>query len=80
MIANSKLTDSINYAIRNNDMEGLVTSNETVVMLERITAGELTFSDMRKAIDHKARSLAQGKKITLIEAWGAIKEADFLES
>lgn len=65
--------DAINYAIRNNDLEGLITSQETAIMLKRVTTGELTFTELLKAIDYKARKLAQGKKMNLIESWEICK-------
>lgn len=65
----NKLAESIEYAIRNNAMEGLITSPETMDMLDRVKKGELTFDDMRKAIIYKADALGKGVKITLAEAW-----------
>ena len=64
-----KLRESIEYAIRSNAMEGLITSPETMDMLDRVKNGELTFSDMREAIIYKANTLGKGVKITLAEAW-----------
>lgn len=64
----SDIAESIKYAIRSNGMEGLVTSRETRDMLQRIEAGELTFDDMRRAIEHKARELAKGRRLGLAEA------------
>lgn len=52
------LNESIDYSIRSNAMEGLVSSEETLAMLRQVAAGELTFEDMRKAIKQKARELA----------------------
>lgn len=64
--------DGIKYAIRSNALEGLKTSPETVIILEKVSAGEITTEQMRKAIDYKARSLAKGEYITLIQAWELI--------
>lgn len=67
------MTEAINYAIRSNALEGLITSQETLEMMNRVKAGELTFDDMRRAIDYKARALSTGDKLTLAEAYEAIK-------
>jgi len=72
----SDIAESIKYAIRSNGMEGLVTSRETRDMLQRIEAGELTFDDMRRAIEHKARELAKGRRLGLAEALEEIKVFD----
>ena len=69
----SDLKAAINYAIRTNAMEGLITSEETRAMLQRVEAGEITFEDMRRAIEHKARELAMGRRIGLAEAWEKVK-------
>lgn len=63
------ISESIDYAIRSNAMEGLVTSEESRAMLRRVATGELTFEDMRRAIDHKARELGKGRLLGLAEAW-----------
>ena len=70
----SDLKAAINYAIRTNAMEGLITSEETRAMLQRVEAGEITFEDMRRAIEHKARELAKGRRIGLAEAWDEVSK------
>lgn len=53
------LKEAIDCAIRNNAMEGLITSAETTAMLKRVAAGKLAFDDMRKTVEYKARELAK---------------------
>jgi hypothetical protein len=53
------LGESIEYAIRSNAMEGLPTTPETIVLLQKVESGEITFEEMRKSTDQKARRLAQ---------------------
>lgn len=53
------LQDAIDYAIRQNELEGLITSDETRQLLKRVAAGELTFDQVRQIIDAKAKKLAK---------------------
>lgn len=73
-IDKSKLAAAIEYAIRTNAMEGLVTSEETAAMLERVAAGEITFANMRQAIEFKAHALGRGVKVSLAEAWEVLSK------
>lgn len=67
------LEEAIAYAIRNNGQEGLITSEETAAMLNRVAAGEITFDQLLKTVEFKARALGCGKKVTLVEAWEKVK-------
>lgn len=51
------IKEAINYAIRQNRLEGLETSQETKKLLNRVAAEKLTFDQLRQIIDAKAKKL-----------------------
>lgn len=66
MINASDIQEAIEYAIRSNAVEGLITSKETQALLDRVVAGELTFDEVRQLIDIKAKSV-RSDSMTVLE-------------
>jgi len=53
------LKEAIEYAIRQNQLEGLETSEETKALLDRVARGDLTIEQLLKIFDAKARKYAE---------------------
>lgn len=52
-----RLREAIEYAERQNGIEGLTTSPEIKALLEKVANGEMSFDEVRKIIDEKAKKL-----------------------
>jgi uncharacterized protein (DUF433 family) len=56
------IKEAIEYAIRMNKAEGLDTSQSSEELLRQVVFGKITFEQVRKLIEEKARAMAQKER------------------
>lgn len=61
------ISQSIDYALHTNQLEGLILSDDDKALLERVRKGEIKLEEYAEAVVLKYKAIASGKKLTAQE-------------
>lgn len=64
---------AIDYAVKSNELEGLVLAEDDKALLEQVRAGKVALEEYQKAIVIKYNAIGSGKPMTAEEALALLK-------